>query len=104
MVNVLHLKIVMEIFDDTAHSFLEPFLGNFTLPDNYDMPAKSLKGGHVSGVTLLVAPDFLLPKLHVCAGFPVAGLARMPMPKTSMNEYHRMILPKHNIRFTWKSF
>ena len=104
MVYVLHLKIVMKIFDDTAHSFLEPFLGNFTLPDNYDMPAKSLKGGHVRGVTLFVAPDFFLPKLHVCAGFSITGLTRMPMPETSMNEYHRMIFPKHDIRFTGKSF
>ena len=101
---VLHLKIVMKVFDDTAHSFLEPFLGNFTLPDNYDMPAKSLKGGNVRCVTLFVAPYFFLPKLHICARFPVTGLTRMSMPETSMNEYHRMIFPKHDIRFTGKSF
>ena len=99
---VFHFKIVMEIFDHTAHGFLEPFLGNFTFPDNYDMPAKCLKGSDISGIPLFVTADFLLPKPHIGTGFPVAGLPWMAVPETTIHEYDRMIFPEHEIRPTRK--
>lgn len=100
---MLDLEITSEFSNKVCHGVLEPLLRELTFPDNYDMPAESLKSGHISGVSFFVPAYLLLPKADIGTWLPVTGLSRMTVPKTTVNEYYRMIFPKHKIRLARKS-
>lgn len=101
--NMLDLEIASEFRDKVSHGILKPLFCKLAFPDHYDMPAESLKGSHISGVPFFVPAYLLLPKAHIGTGLPVTGLSRMTVPKTTVNEYYRMILPQHKVRLARKS-
>lgn len=81
---------------------LEALFVKLALPDRDNVPAKCLKGSYISGISLFVTADFLLPKPHIGTGFPETGLPWMAVPETTIHEYDRMIFPEHEIRPTRK--
>ena len=72
--------------------------GQLTLPDHNHIPPQCLKVGDLLSVTLFVPPDFLLPELHIGTRHPKLLTPWMPMPETPIYEYHRVVLPQHNVR------
>ncbi len=101
--NMLDLEIASEFRDKVSHGILKPLFCKLAFPDNYDMPAESLKCGHISGVPFFIPAYLLFPKADIGTGLPVTGLPRMTVPETTVNEYYRMILPQHKVRLARKS-
>lgn len=69
-----------------------------TFPYDQHVPAQSLKTGDIIRITLLIPTDFFRPKLRI--GFRQSRIAakRMAMPEAAVDENHRVVFSKHNVR------
>lgn len=73
-------------------------IGNLAFPNNKDPPSKLLQLPHHSCVTLDIRLEFFPPERHprFRRGRERAGF--VPMPKAAMNENHRAVSRKNDVR------
>ena len=72
-------------------------------PNRYTMPTHFCKLALFLQVTVTIAPNLCLPKLHICLWKHIILTAFMPMPETTVDKDYRAILAQHYIRMTRKT-
>jgi len=82
-------------------SFEGTELFGFTLPDNSNAPACSAESEPMDFVSLLIPSEFLHPVPPIALWQPTVFAAAVLMPETTMHEYCRAILWKHDVGPTW---
>ena len=68
-----------------------------TFPNDDGVPPHLSQLGTTLQVALLIACDFLCPKLRIALGHHEVSASLVPMPEASVYEYHRAVLAHHDI-------
>ena len=90
---------LLRSLEKTIHACRQLFpLCQLTFPDHQDGPAVGKKRINLSCVSFDVLVEFVFPESRSRRRHRLPVLARMPMPETSMYEYHRAILGENHIR------
>ena len=72
-------------------------------PNRYAMPTHLCKLVLFLQVTVTIALNLCLPKLHICLWKHIILTAFMPVPETTVDKDYRAILAQHNIGMTRKT-
>ena len=73
-------------------------LGEFALPDRYDIPGDGFEPLDVESVAFLIVGNLRLPELHVGFRNGVLGAAPVPVPEASVHEYDGAVFRKYDVR------
>ncbi|GEM_PF-2553663 len=96
LTNHQNVLVPMQPLLDTLRCALDRVLQG-ALPDDSHAPAKSVKHLSMAGVTSNILLEFLPPEVGIGLGIGRVAAAFMSVPKTTVDEYHRPVLWKHEI-------
>ena len=73
-------------------------------PDSYAMPSHICEFLLVLNVPLSVSINLILPEVDVCFRQSEETASFVPVPKAAVDKYHRVVLAKHDVWMSGKSW
>src|SRR5262249_11363885 len=77
-------------------------ISQLALPNHKNLPSRSTERGKRSTVSCTVVGELGFPECTSCLRDDCAEAARVPMPKTPVDEYGHLRLSEYQIRTSWK--